>query len=129
MLSPGNLTPDLPTVDVTEDEQENCASRLELACSARVSAKTGQGVDEAFERLVFSVYEAEHGRGEEKLDPPKVASPRGIVLTNTEPAVAETENECCWFGDAAEPTVLLSPGDLEFKGRPPTIRSTILNTL
>lgn len=85
---------DLPRVEVTEGEQETSASRMGLASSARVSAKTGQGVDKAFERLILRVYEVEHGRGEE-VAPPKEAPPRGIVLAASKPTVSEENNDCC----------------------------------
>lgn len=72
-----------------------------LASSARVSAKTGQGVDKAFERLILRVYEVEHGEhGEpgsntgERAAPPKEV-PRGIVLTAEKPAAPEQTSECC----------------------------------
>lgn len=96
------LWTDLPNVEVTEGEQENSASRMGLASSARVSAKTGQGVDKAFERLILRVYEVEHGEhGEhggdsnERAAPPTEV-PRGIVLTAAKPPAATEENtDCC----------------------------------
>ncbi len=86
---------DLPNAEVTEGEQEASASRMGLASSARVSAKTGQGVDKAFERLILRVYEVEHGRGEQAA-PPTEAPPRGgIVLADTKPPVSQENNDCC----------------------------------
>lgn len=85
---------DLPNAEVTEGEQETSATRMGLASSARVSAKTGQGVDKAFERLILRVYEVEHGRGQ-PVAPPKETSPRGIVLTNSKPSVQEEKLDCC----------------------------------
>lgn len=89
-----NPQSDLPSPEVTEGEQETSASRMGLASSARVSAKTGQGVDKAFERLILRVYEVEHGRGEQ-VAPPKETPPRGIVLAATKPAILEENNDCC----------------------------------
>lgn len=78
-----------------EGEQESSASRMGLASSARVSAKTGQGVDKAFERLILRVYEVEHGRGEQ-VTPPKEAPPAGIVLAATKtPALEDNNTDCC----------------------------------
>lgn len=85
---------DLPNAEVTESEQETSAARMGLASSARVSAKTGQGVDKAFERLILRVYEVEHGRGQ-PTPPPKEAPPRGIVLANSKPPVQEEKLDCC----------------------------------
>lgn len=74
-----------------------------LASSARVSAKTGQGVEKAFERLILRVYEVEHGEhGEagintgERVAPPKEV-PRGIVLTADKQNAPEQQHgtECC----------------------------------
>lgn len=74
-----------------------------LASSARVSAKTGQGVDKAFERLILRVYEVEHGTGagggtQADAPPPKQVS-RGIVLTPSSLKPTErrdkTEVDCC----------------------------------
>lgn len=93
MLVRSTPFPDLPNVEVMEGEQETSASRMGLASSARVSAKTGQGVDKAFERLILRVYEVEHGRGEQ-VAPPKEAPPRGIVLTAKKPTVPEN-TDCC----------------------------------
>ncbi|CAM9868210.1 unnamed protein product, partial [Ectocarpus sp. 8 AP-2014] len=85
---------DLPNADVTEAEQESSAMRMGLASSARVSAKTGQGVDKAFERLILRVYEVEHGRGQQAA-PPKEAAPKGIVLATPKPRAEEDKLECC----------------------------------
>ena len=93
-LSLSNLGLDLPNAEVTESEQETNAARMGLASSARVSAKTGQGVDKAFERLILRVYEVEHGRGQ-PTPPPKEAPPRGIVLANSKPPVQEEKLDCC----------------------------------
>lgn len=90
----GNPRPDLPNAEVTEGEQEASASRMGLASSARVSAKTGQGVDKAFERLILRVYEVEHGRGEQAA-PPTEAPPRGIVLADSKPPVSQENSDCC----------------------------------
>lgn len=79
---------------MSEGEQEASAARMGLASSARVSAKTGQGVDKAFERLIMRVYEAEHGRGE-PVAPPKEAPARGIVLANSKPPAQEEKLDCC----------------------------------
>ncbi|CAM9182652.1 unnamed protein product [Ectocarpus sp. 4 AP-2014] len=85
---------DLPNADVTEAEQESSAMRMGLASSARVSAKTGQGVDKAFERLILRVYEVEHGRGQQAA-PPKEAAPKGIVLATPKPRAEEDKLDCC----------------------------------
>lgn len=89
-------------MEVTTAEQASSTSRMGLASSARVSAKTGQGVDKAFERLILRVYEVEHGTGaagEERAGaaPPKEV-PRGMVLTagSQKRAAKQEENtDCC----------------------------------
>lgn len=85
---------DLPNAEVMEGEQETSAARMGLASSARVSAKTGQGVDKAFERLILRVYEVEHGRGQQ-VTPPKEAPTRGIVLAPSKPPAEEEKLDCC----------------------------------
>ncbi|CAM9314213.1 unnamed protein product, partial [Hapterophycus canaliculatus] len=85
---------DLPNAEVMEGEQETSAARMGLASSARVSAKTGQGVDKAFERLILRVYEVEHGRGQQ-VAPSKEAPTRGIVLAPSKPPVEEEKLDCC----------------------------------
>ena len=66
-----------------------------LASSARVSAKTGQGVDKAFEGLILRVYEVEHGRGEEVPPPTKPKSLGGLTLTPQEVPLGQDTSECC----------------------------------
>lgn len=94
LVPTSNSRPDLPDAEVTESDQETSAARMGLASSARVSAKTGQGVDKAFERLIMRVYEVEHGRGQ-PIAPPKEAPPRGIVLANSKSPVQEEKMDCC----------------------------------
>lgn len=85
---------DLPNIEISSEEQQANASRMELASSARVSAKTGEGVDKAFEGLILRVYEVEHGRVKEAVPPAETPS-SGIKLSAIKAPLGPEQSECC----------------------------------
>ena len=48
---------------VSLDEHNEATGKFGLKLNARTSAKTGEGIDEAFEKLVCHVYESDKERG------------------------------------------------------------------
>ena len=48
---------------VSLDEHNEATTKFGLKLNARTSAKTGEGIDEAFEKLVCHVYESDKERG------------------------------------------------------------------
>lgn len=89
-----DIRTDLPNIEISSEEQQANASRMELASSARVSAKTGEGVDKAFEGLILRVYEVEHGRVKEVVPPAETPS-SGITLSATKAPLGPEQSECC----------------------------------
>ena len=49
--------------EVSEEEQASATSQLGLSLSARTSARTGEGIAEAFETLIIKVYDSDKAKG------------------------------------------------------------------
>ncbi|CAM9392178.1 unnamed protein product [Choristocarpus tenellus] len=81
---------DLPNVAVSETEQQVAARRSGISSVMRTSAKTGKGVDNAFERLILRAYELEKARSN---GGGSRAEGTGIIISPT--SGSDLKSECC----------------------------------